>query len=115
MIINLKSLAGQQIVGDPIRYITIAVDAFDDICQQYFLLCYKIVVVKLPGNDVRFKMKINWLNELMRTEYITRNHALNCHRLSACEMYVPIQPHFKDKQQHHCSVKAFIFMAVQIL
>ena len=49
----------------------------------------------------------------MRTEYITLNHALNCHRLSACEMYVPIKPHFKDKQQHHCYVKAFIFMAVQ--
>ena len=49
------------------------------------------MVVKLPGNDVRSKMKINWLNEFMRTEYITLNHALNCHRLSACEMYVPIQ------------------------
>ena len=39
MILNLKSLAGQEIGVDLFRYITIAVDAFDDICQQYFLLC----------------------------------------------------------------------------
>ena len=59
---DLFRYIGVVIGVDLFRYITIAVDAFDDICQQYFLLCYKIMVVKLPDNDVRYQMKINWLN-----------------------------------------------------
>ena len=47
------------------------------------------MVVPWPGNDVHSNMQIAWLNEVMRKDNSTLNHALNGHRLGAGEMYVP--------------------------
>ena len=57
------------------------------------------MVVPRPGNDMHSNMQIAWLNEVMRTQNIILNHALNGHRLGAGEMYVQITEHFRDKEK----------------
>ena len=96
---NLKTLDGQDIGCDPFQYITIAAVAFDGIYRRHFLEEKKIMVVPRPGNDMHSNMQIAWLNEVMRTQNIILNHALNGHRLGAGEMYVQIAEHFRDKQK----------------
>jgi hypothetical protein len=94
--------------------LTFAAVVFDGIYCRYFLPEHH-----RKQHAFQPAISMAWLNEAMDTQHITLSHVLYCHRLgaSAGEVFVPIQPHFKDpkKKIQLKVVMGDLYQATQVL